>query len=460
MKIFISYSWDSDEHKDWVLNLADMLVKNGIFVFLDRWDLSAGKNMTFFMENSIGQADKVIIVLTENYKTKTEKRKGGVGFEYSIIRQELFDTQQDDAKFIPILKGENAQNCTPKYLQGFIHHKMYEDFNKDNAFVQLLRLIYNEPEIVRPKVGNKPIFNKKDTSLNKADFKSVLLRIKDNIIKEKQVIDLPFGFENLDRLTGGIHSDSLILISGAPLIGKTSFLISILKNISIKNNHACLVISNETGATRIVKRLFLTQFDVSSKSPKPVAGSPIFDKLDLWISEIQDRKVFFVDGVDVNNIETIISEYIQNHQIKIVLLFDDFKYLIEGFIDNKVRLKDKDKNEIAQIPFTLKNVAKKLNVPILFECQLSRSIEVRGGAMRPQLNDLWSAGIINHTPIDLVLLIYRPYLYNIVEDEYGNSILNRMDVYVAKNRYGTISELYYSFDNENSNIKEVVDENE
>ena len=33
MKVFISYSWDNEPHKEWVKNLADLLTRNGIYVY-------------------------------------------------------------------------------------------------------------------------------------------------------------------------------------------------------------------------------------------------------------------------------------------------------------------------------------------------------------------------------------------------------------------------------------------
>ena len=41
-KVFVSYSHDSQDHKDWVLKLATRLVANGVDVILDQWDLSLG----------------------------------------------------------------------------------------------------------------------------------------------------------------------------------------------------------------------------------------------------------------------------------------------------------------------------------------------------------------------------------------------------------------------------------
>lgn len=77
-KVFISYSWDSDEHKTWVLNLANTLVANGVDVTLDQYELQLGRNLTHFMERAVQDADKVILIMTKNFKLKAEDRKGGV----------------------------------------------------------------------------------------------------------------------------------------------------------------------------------------------------------------------------------------------------------------------------------------------------------------------------------------------------------------------------------------------
>ena len=59
-KVFISYSWSSEEHKQWVLNLASKLVsESGVDVILDRWHGVVGHDRFHFMEESIKLADKV-----------------------------------------------------------------------------------------------------------------------------------------------------------------------------------------------------------------------------------------------------------------------------------------------------------------------------------------------------------------------------------------------------------------
>ena len=89
--VFISYSWDNDEHKKWVLDLANKLCVDGIDVILDRYYLKPGVNLPHFVEKNISSADRIIIIFTKNYKLKADKRTGGVGLEASASGRWLVD---------------------------------------------------------------------------------------------------------------------------------------------------------------------------------------------------------------------------------------------------------------------------------------------------------------------------------------------------------------------------------
>ena len=118
--VFISYSWDDEEHKIWVLNLADKLTKEGgVYVLLDRYDIKAGKPMTLFMEKAVNQAEKVLMIMTPNFKDKADNRIGGVGYEYSMITQEFYE-KLDNEKFIPIRRKGNYDESAPKFLKSYM----------------------------------------------------------------------------------------------------------------------------------------------------------------------------------------------------------------------------------------------------------------------------------------------------------------------------------------------------
>ena len=160
-KVFISYSWDNQEHQEWVLNLAkDLMTKFGIDVILDQFELSAGKELTHFMETAITQAEKVLVVLTPNYKTKAENRENGVGFETSIISQEIFSSPISQIKFIPILRIGEEKISSPIHLKSKIYHKMTDDSEYLNKLYELSKIIYDKALVEKPKLGEVPDFEK------------------------------------------------------------------------------------------------------------------------------------------------------------------------------------------------------------------------------------------------------------------------------------------------------------
>ena len=88
-KVFISYSHDSEPHKKWVIKLATELQKNGVETILDQWDLRPGQDIATFMQRSITDANRVIIICSNDYVSKSEAGKGGVGYEKLIITAEV-----------------------------------------------------------------------------------------------------------------------------------------------------------------------------------------------------------------------------------------------------------------------------------------------------------------------------------------------------------------------------------
>jgi hypothetical protein len=151
--VFISYSWDNEAHKEWVLHLADKLIKQHVEVILDRYELRAGKSITHFIDKAIATADRIIIIFTPNYKLRAEGRNGGVGYEYSIVNHSIYENQKDSEKLIPILKSGASDESIPIFMRQFVHIDMSNDANFENSFTDLLREIRNEPEVVKPTLG-------------------------------------------------------------------------------------------------------------------------------------------------------------------------------------------------------------------------------------------------------------------------------------------------------------------
>jgi len=159
--VFISYSWDSQEHENWIINLASKLCDNGVNAILDKWDLgSLGKPLPHFMENSITKSQRVICVMTPNYKKKTENLAGGVGYEYSIISADIFTNGINTSKFIPLFRSGTDTDAIPIVLNGRKYVDMRDDSNFEDKFLnELLRDIHGEPKFKKPTLGKKPTFD-------------------------------------------------------------------------------------------------------------------------------------------------------------------------------------------------------------------------------------------------------------------------------------------------------------
>lgn len=150
-RVFISYSHDSAEHKQWILDFATTLRNRGVDAVLDQWDLKPGDDLPHFMETQLSEAQFVIMVCTEQYVEKANKGKGGVGYEKMIMTSSLLSTI-DSSKVIPIIR-QTGTDLRPTFLNS----KLYINFSKDSeleySLDDLLRVLLNSPLYEKPDIG-------------------------------------------------------------------------------------------------------------------------------------------------------------------------------------------------------------------------------------------------------------------------------------------------------------------
>lgn len=152
---FISYSWDSDNHKQWVRDLSTRLRSNGVDVKLDQWHAVPGDQLPHFMEREIRENDYVLIVCTPNYKHKSDNRAGGVGYEGDIMTAEVF-TSRNNRKFIPILARGTKEDAIPSWLKGKYFVDLCSESTFNHGYNDLLITIHGtRPQA--PPLGPIPI---------------------------------------------------------------------------------------------------------------------------------------------------------------------------------------------------------------------------------------------------------------------------------------------------------------
>lgn len=182
-KVFISYSWTTPKHEDWVINLAERLVSDGVDVVIDKWNLKEGHDKYNFMETMVksDEIQKVLIILDRKYSEKAEQRAGGVGTETQIISPKIYgDVSQE--KFIPIVaeKDDNGNAFVPTFLESRIYIDLSDNDKFEEGYETLLRNIYQRPAYNKPKIGKAPSYLFEETPMTHKT--STIVRSFDNQI--------------------------------------------------------------------------------------------------------------------------------------------------------------------------------------------------------------------------------------------------------------------------------------
>lgn len=140
-KVFLSYSWDSIEHKEWVIMLANTLRREyGIDAVVD--DFLLVNNLNKMMVQEISNNDKVIIVVTSKYTEKANSFSGGVGYETELLLNYI---QNNPNKLIVILR---EQCIKPTYVQNFYHIDFVNDDKFSESIEELVLRINDTPKYI------------------------------------------------------------------------------------------------------------------------------------------------------------------------------------------------------------------------------------------------------------------------------------------------------------------------
>jgi hypothetical protein len=160
-KLFVSYSWSTPEHEQWVIDLATELVNSGIDVVLDKWALREGHDSIPFMEAMVTDPHikKVILICDRTYAEKANGRSGGVGTETQIISAEVYAKQSQD-KFVAVIaeRDEHGNPFLPVYYKSRIYIDLSESERYTSNFEKLVRWIFDKPLHTRPEIGSPPSY--------------------------------------------------------------------------------------------------------------------------------------------------------------------------------------------------------------------------------------------------------------------------------------------------------------
>ncbi|HBS86251.1 MAG TPA: hypothetical protein DEA97_06830 [Bacteroidales bacterium] len=119
-KVFISYSHDSSEQQDKVLQLSNKLRSEGIDCSLDQYEDSPPEGWPKWMDRQVKNSNFVLVVCTETYYNRamgTDEKGMGIKWESSLIYQHLYNAGANNTKFIPVIFNDGNFKFIPEPLQ-------------------------------------------------------------------------------------------------------------------------------------------------------------------------------------------------------------------------------------------------------------------------------------------------------------------------------------------------------
>lgn len=262
---------------------------------------------------------------------------------------------------------------------------------------------------------------------------------------------VPSGFTKLDEITSGWQPSDLVIIAGRPAMGKTSFALSIAKNVAVDYNVPVAFFSLEMNNVQLVNRLISNVCEIAgSKILNGQLTKDEWERFDNNVRRLQDAPIYVDDtpSLSIFELRTKARRLVREHGIKMLMI--DYLQLMNA---SGMRLNSRQE-EVSTISRSLKGLAKELNIPILALSQLNRSVESRDSSgkdgidgKRPQLSDLRESGAIEQDA-DMVLFVHRPEYYRMFQDSNGNNLRGMAYCIIAKHRKGKTDDVLLSFKGE------------
>ncbi|TDK42698.1 replicative DNA helicase [Algoriphagus formosus] len=288
--------------------------------------------------------------------------------------------------------------------------------------------------------------SEKNIRKNYADMRSIMREAIAEMEAKKDQKDgltgVPSGFTDLDRVTSGWQKSDLVIIAARPAMGKTAFVLSVLRNAAVDHERPVAIFSLEMSSVQLVNRLISSEAELDSEKIKK--GSLLeheWAQLVHKTAKLSKASLFVDDTPALSILELRAKARKLKAQHNIQMIVIDYLQLMSG--DTKGGGGGNREQEIASISRALKKIAKELEIPVIALSQLSRAVETRGGDKRPQLSDLRESGAIEQDA-DMVMFLYRPEYYGITEDE-GMSTQGVGEVIIAKHRNGSLGTVKLRF---------------
>lgn len=338
---------------------------------------------------------------------------------------------------------------TPTAYNVEAHAKIIRDSYIRRKLIQvsgeLGEMAYDEKEEIDTVLDNaeQKLFNISSQNL-KGEFVSIRKTLEesfdllDELYRNKDGLrGVPTGFKSLDSKLNGLRPSNLIIIAARPSVGKSSLLLNMAQFAAVDHKIPVGIFSLEMSTVDLGIRMVSTQANIDGFR---IASGKLNDEELAAYGEaagiLADAPIYIDDtpSLSIMELRTKARRIQADKGIQMIIV--DYLQLMRGrSVENRVQ-------EVSEISWGLKALAKELNIPVVAAAQLNRSVESRG-TKQPQLSDLRESGSIEQDA-DVVMFLYRQ------DDENRNEVM----LSIAKHRNGPTGSIPLFFRGERTRFYE------
>lgn len=268
---------------------------------------------------------------------------------------------------------------------------------------------------------------------------AVIADFEDQMQHKPESKGLMTGFDDLDRVTNGLHAGEMTVIGARPSVGKTAFMMNIVEHVSVTNGFPVLVFSAEMTTKAITRRLIMSRarFALSQLSRGYTPNIGDLQRIQRASMEVGRSPLHIDDtsGPSIGYIRAKSRRLFREHGIRLIAI--DYLGLIKSVSKQSQFSRER---EISEISAGIKGLAKDLGIPIILLAQLNRKVEDRGTkneAGKPRMSDLKDSGSIE-ADADVIGLLSR-------EGYQGDDPTGAATLDLAKNRNGATGPMPLTF---------------
>jgi len=312
-----------------------------------------------------------------------------------------------------------------------------------HAGTEILREAYEptlEPEEMLSRAEEKIFAVQDQRSMDHiANIQDLLIEAFTRIdarMERREGVGIPTGFQDLDKLTGGLHDSELVILASRPSMGKTALATNIAEYAALEAGVPTLFVSLEMAGLELTQRMLCSQgridagkfrsgFISRDDRQKLTDATAKLSKAPLWIDDSPSRTC--------TEIAASARRWKRKHKLGLVVI--DYLQLIQPDNPNDPR-----QEQVAKITRRLKGLARELKMPILCLAQLNRQVEAGRETHRPRLSHLRESGAIEQDA-DVVMFIHREEYYYTREEAMEKGIAGQAEIIVAKQRNGPTGDI-------------------